>query len=503
MNKKKIVLPILALVLAIVALAMLVISPAYLGTEAYGIGTETALSAKIFALLSRLNYGITDGLRQMILLKNGALFSAVFLLAFAALLVFWILDLVLLIKRSHKSSIFTNVSFVISSCLSFAILLVAFAKNVMVVGVATTGDGSAYFDLFGYVASYGITKITTILLAILPYVIALAGYVFSLVMVIGDTKELVALGKKKPVVSSKSAAEETKAAVPANKEDELKKVQDDELDSVENELITSDELRQIIREEMRIQSSTEHGGVKIEEVRTVIAQELDKRFAALALSVAEKNVEAPVAPTANAPISQEAPAVSAVEAAPVLEKKVEETPHAEAVAPALAVAPSAAASVAEIKVPKKIIRVPFPTRMNDAEKELKNNYNELKAEALSYGLKSRLSNSGDTFRLHTKAYLKITIAGKGLKLYYALDPKAYADSPIPVKDAGKKNLYKEIPAVFKVKSPLSVKRAKQLIAEVCAKDQLVQDKIEPNNFAAEMKFYKPQNGGDDNSEKDE
>lgn len=499
MSKKKIVLPILALVLAIVALAMLVISPAYLGTEAYGIGTETALSGKIFALLYRLNYGIADGIRQIFVFENGALFGIVFLLAFATLLVFWILDLILLIKRSHKQSVFTNVSFAISGCLSFTILLVAFAKGLVVDGVATTGNGSAYHDLFGYIAAYGITKITTILLAVLPFVIAVAGYVFSLVMVVGDIKELAVLGKKK-AVASQPVAEETKTDAPLGKEDELKKVQDDELDSVENELITSDELRQIIREEMRAQSSAERGGMKIEEVRTVVAQELDKRFAALTLSTSEKKAET-AAPVVSAPAPEVAPVVAAVEVSPVVEKKVEEAPRVETLTPAPEVAP--VAPTPEVKVSKKIIRIPFPTRMNDAEKELKNNYNELKAEALSYGLKSRLSNSGDTFRLHTKAYLKITIAGKGLKIYYALDPKAYADSPIPVKDAGKKNLYKEIPAVFKVKSPLSVKRAKQLIAEVCAKDQLTQGKIEPSNFAAEMKFYKPQNGGDEGSEKDE
>jgi hypothetical protein len=107
-------------------------------------------------------------------------------------------------------------------------------------------------------------------------------------------------------------------------------------------------------------------------------------------------------------------------------------------------------------------------------------------------VKSRVSNSGDTFRLHTKSYLKITIAGKGLKLYFALDPKKFKDSPIPVKDASNKNIYKEIPSCFKVKSPLSLKRAKQLLAEACGVDKLEQGKAEPHNWAVELKDYKPQ-----------
>ena len=130
-----------------------------------------------------------------------------------------------------------------------------------------------------------------------------------------------------------------------------------------------------------------------------------------------------------------------------------------------------------------------------ADKETQDNYNDLKAECLSYGLKSRLSNSGDTFRLHTKTYVKITIAGKGLKLYFALDPKEYENSPIPLHDAGNKNIYKEIPGVFKVKSALSLRRAKQLLADACEKDNLEQGKIVPHDYAAELKDYVPQLGG--------
>lgn len=194
--------------------------------------------------------------------------------------------------------------------------------------------------------------------------------------------------------------------------------------------------------------------------------------------------ESPVAETASA---QETPvvAVASVETAPIQETvtaPVSETTPAEQPVP-------------EVHKPK-IIRIPFPTRLLAADQKLQNNYNELKSEALSYGLKSRLSNSGDTFRLHTKTYMKLTVAGKGLKLYFALDPKDFVDSPIPVKDAGAKNIYKEIPAVFKVKSPLSLRRAIELLALVCGNDNLVKKEPVPHNYAIELKDYKPQLGGD-------
>lgn len=133
---------------------------------------------------------------------------------------------------------------------------------------------------------------------------------------------------------------------------------------------------------------------------------------------------------------------------------------------------------APVVVPEKRERVSFEDRLNNADKGIKVIYNDLKNELLAYGVKSRVSSSGDTFRLHTKTYVKMVVAGKSLKLYMALNPADYKDSPMPIGDASKKNLYKEIPLVFKVKSDLSVRRAKQLIAETMAKDNIPQGPVE-------------------------
>ena len=132
---------------------------------------------------------------------------------------------------------------------------------------------------------------------------------------------------------------------------------------------------------------------------------------------------------------------------------------------------------------------------------MKDNYNELKNDILAYGVKSRVSNSGDTFRLHRKTYVKLTIAGKSLKLYFALNPEDYKDSTIPVADASEKNIYQEIPLIFKVKSGLSMRRAKQLIADVMAPDGLVQGEVGKVNWvkeiAAEMKEGKKESKDED------
>ena len=115
--------------------------------------------------------------------------------------------------------------------------------------------------------------------------------------------------------------------------------------------------------------------------------------------------------------------------------------------------------------------------MINADEEMKSNYNELKNEILSYGVNSRVSNSGDTFRLHRKTYVKITIAGLSLKLYFALEPEDYKDSTIPVQNAGHKGIYNEIPLVFKVRSGLSMRRCKQLIQDVMEKNGLEQGEV--------------------------
>ena len=135
---------------------------------------------------------------------------------------------------------------------------------------------------------------------------------------------------------------------------------------------------------------------------------------------------------------------------------------------------------------KKIIRIPFATRCKSMSEEMRKNFNELKAEILSYGVKSRVSNSGDYFRLHTKTYVKMNIAGNSLKLYFALDPKDYKDTTYPVKDVSSKAIYKEIPLCMRVKSGLSLRRAKALIADTMLKDKLEKGEVKEHDYVKDI-----------------
>ncbi len=204
----------------------------------------------------------------------------------------------------------------------------------------------------------------------------------------------------------------------------------------------------------------------------------------------EQKKEEPEAKPEPQPVPEPKAEESKVQPEPAPEPKAEE--------PAPIEEPKAE-EASEEKQP--IIRISFAQRLLESEQDVKDSYNEIKNEILSWGLKSRVSFSGDTFRLHRKTYIKITVAGKSLKLYFALDPANYADSKIPVQDASNKNLYTEIPLVFKIKSGLSMRRAKQLVQDVCEQDGLEQGQLEEINWVKELEVeFKEGNASKDDDD---
>ena len=116
---------------------------------------------------------------------------------------------------------------------------------------------------------------------------------------------------------------------------------------------------------------------------------------------------------------------------------------------------------------KRKKRVPFETRLKKSVFDLRHKYYDLRDYIKWYGIKNRISIPGDTFSLKRKKYAFITIVGKHIKLYAAIDPAKYEDSPIPVEKATAKR-YEETPCVLRVKSDLSYRRAKMIIDDVMA-----------------------------------
>ena len=278
-----------------------------------------------------------------------------------------------------------------------------------------------------------------------------------------------------PIVTEDAPTEE-KASAPILEEPEPEEqIEEEEEDSISKKDL-AELIRSIVRDEMSRNASQNNpysGPLVVQYFGTVPTQQVEQQVKKEE-PVPEKEPEPEPQPEPEVvpeeePIPEPVPQEEVVEEEPVVEE-VQPEPVPE-----------------EPTEKKPIIRIPFQARMINADDEMKRNYNELKNEILSYGVNSRVSNSGDAFRLHRKTYVKLTIAGLSLKLYFALNPEDYKDSPIPVQDAGHKGIYAEIPLVFKVKSGLSMRRCKELIQTVMEKDGLEQGPIGETDWVEKLK----------------
>lgn len=113
-------------------------------------------------------------------------------------------------------------------------------------------------------------------------------------------------------------------------------------------------------------------------------------------------------------------------------------------------------------------RASFETKLKNSEYDLRHKYYDLRDYVKSYGIKNRISIPGDTFSAKREKLVFITISGKKLKVSFALDPKEYEQTPIPVETNTSKKMA-EMPLCFRVKSDLSFRRACKLVDDLMAK----------------------------------
>lgn len=120
----------------------------------------------------------------------------------------------------------------------------------------------------------------------------------------------------------------------------------------------------------------------------------------------------------------------------------------------------------------------------NAENDVKQIYNDIKNYLLSYkGIKSRYSSACESFRLSRKLMAKFVIIGRTVKLYLALDPNEFPNNIYHQKDESKKKAYIDVPFMVKVKSNLSIRKAKELIDKMMQENDLVK------NFKYKEKDY--------------
>ena len=355
--------------------------------------------------------------------------------------------------------------------LPFLLLLVSGFAIAEVVGnltfysMETNLTGYSTYLLFKASSAVCIMGVATVACAAIAVIIALIAFVFAIIHACkykkSATKEIEQPAEDPEVVMDAEP-------VPVFQEEP---VVEEEKPHIDDEKELMDKIRELIREEIRAAQPQQPAQPAINFSAPLIVQ----YFNGIGQAPAQQ-AEQPYYKEEPKPEPEPEPKPEPVVEEPAPEPEPEPAPVVVEPVPEPVPEPEKA----------KIIRIPFQERITSAEKEMKDNYNELKNDILAYGVKSRVSNSGDTFRLHRKTYLKITIAGKSLKLYFALNPEDYKDSTIPVADASEKNIYAEIPMIFKVKSGLSMRRAKQLIADVMAPDGLVQGEVGKVNWVKEI-----------------
>lgn len=134
----------------------------------------------------------------------------------------------------------------------------------------------------------------------------------------------------------------------------------------------------------------------------------------------------------------------------------------------------------EVKEKQKVIKKPFVQKIFEAEPIVLQRYQEIKIFMLSYkGVKSRISNTADTFNMGRLQLIKLAVSGKSLKLYLNLNYEE-VETRLKCKNASMKKAYSSVPVFLRIRSPRSMRNAKYLLNQLVKKHDLqLRKKIKP------------------------
>ena len=109
--------------------------------------------------------------------------------------------------------------------------------------------------------------------------------------------------------------------------------------------------------------------------------------------------------------------------------------------------------------------ISFRAKMTSLSDEAKGFYRELKDEFLTYkGVKTRISWKAETVRKGRETIAKFAIRDHVLCVFLALDPDAYRDSKYVFESVKDVKAYEAVPMLIRIKSDLSCRKVKELIA---------------------------------------
>lgn len=138
------------------------------------------------------------------------------------------------------------------------------------------------------------------------------------------------------------------------------------------------------------------------------------------------------------------------------------------------------------------VKKSFTAKLKQSEEDVKKYYSALKNELIAYRkINSNVSWNGDRFNFGRDTVAKITIVGKTLCFYLALDPNSaeFKQTEYRQKDVGAQKKHEATPFMIKIKSELGTKKAVRLIDALAQK--LGAERTEdfaPVDFVAEYAY---------------
>lgn len=120
----------------------------------------------------------------------------------------------------------------------------------------------------------------------------------------------------------------------------------------------------------------------------------------------------------------------------------------------------------------------FRARLIQAGDEMKEYYNALRSEMLSYiGTRERVSWNYDSYFVGRKQFAKINANAKSLIVYFALDPKE-VDEKYKFRDVSAKKRYAAVPVRYKITGSRSFRYALELLEQTAAEFELDYKRVE-------------------------
>ena len=322
-----------------------------------------------------------------------------------------------------------------------------------------------------------------------------------------ETSESVTVVASEPVDNEKLDEIERKVKEINSKVDSIIESLKTSTEEVTEET-TTEETTEEVTEEPATEETAEE--VAEEPAAEETAEEVAEEPAAE--ETAEEVAEEPAAEETVEEVAEEPAAEETVEEVaeePVAEETTEEV--AEEPAAEETVEEVAAASAEELPLDmvegtegvadvekKGYVRSPnFAEKMLAASEIIQDRYDELKNYALRFRkLKSRISKKFDSINMGRFHFVKLSVAGKTLKLYLNMDIST-VDPKFRCVDMSGKKTYVTVPVMLRIKSGRAMKYAKRLIDQ-CAEQNGMLERRKPFEVDAMQLIEEAVNGITDN-----